>query len=114
MDAFLDLTSQIPTVDDYGDYLFMVARGIDYTVDTRILSTTEMGIFLGRNFVLTAHTGLLHNIESVVELVERDGLPLRRGPTFLNYILLDSLVQNLVPGIEGLGDWVDDIEDAVM
>ena len=114
VDAFLDLTTQIPTVDDYGDCLFMVARGIDYTVDTRILSTTEMGIFLGHNFVITAHTGLLYNIESIVELVERDGLPLRRGPTFLTYILLDSLVQNLVPGIEGLGDWVDDIEDAVV
>ena len=73
-----------------------------------------MGIFLGRNFVISAHAGLLYNIESVAALVERDGLPLRRGSTFLTYMLLDSLVQNLVPGINGLEEWVDDIEDSVI
>ena len=114
LDSCQDMADQVPKVDDYGDYIFMVARGIDYTVDTRILSTTEMGIFLGRNFVITVHSALLYNIESVVALVERDGLPLRRGSTFLTYMLLDALVQNLVPGINGLEEWVDDIEDSVI
>ncbi len=114
VDSCLDMAGQVPKVDDYDGYIFIVARGIDYTVDTRILSTTEMGIFLGRNFVISVHPGLLYSIESVVALMERDGLPLRRGPTFLTYILLDALVQNLVPGVNGLEDWVDDIEDSVI
>ena len=114
VDACLDMAAQVPKVDDYDDYIFIVSRGIDYTVDTRILSTTEMGIFLGRNFVISVHAGLLYNIESVAALVERDGLPLRRGSTFLTYILLDALVLNIVPGINGLEEWVDDIEDSVI
>ena len=114
VDSCLDMAAQVPKVDDYDDYIFIVSRGIDYTVDTRILSTAEMGIFLGRNFVISAHSGLLHNIESIATLVERDGLPLRRGATFLTYMLLDSLVLNLVPGINGLEEWVDDIEDSVI
>ena len=114
VDSCLDLAAQVPKVDDYDDHVFIVARGIDYTVDTRILSTTEMGIFLGRNFVVSVHAGLLYNIESVIALVERDGLPLRRGSTFLAYMLLDALVLNLVPGINGLEEWVDDIEDSVI
>ncbi len=114
VDSCLATEAQVPKVDDYDDYIFIVARGIDYTVDTRILSTTEMGIFLGRNFVISVHPGMLYNIESVITLVERDGLPLRRGSTFLTYILLDALVQNLVPGVNGLEDWVDDIEDSVI
>jgi len=114
VDSCLDMAGQIPKVDDYGDHIFIVARGIDYTVDTRILSTTEMGVFLGRNFVISTHVGLQYNIESVVTLVERDGLPLRRGSTFLTYILLDALVQNLLPGLNGLEEWVDDIEDSVI
>ena len=114
VDACLDMAAQIPKVDDYDDYIFIVSRGIDYTVDTRILSTTEMGIFLGRNFVISVHTGLLYNIESVAALVERGGLPLRRGSTFLTYTLLDALVLNIVPGINGLEEWVDDIEDSVI
>ena len=114
VDSCLDLATQVPKVDDYDDHVLIVARGIDYTADTRILSTTEMGIFLGRNFVVSVHAGLLYNIESVVALVERDGLPLRRGSTFLAYMLLDALVLNLVPGINGLEEWVDDIEDSVI
>ena len=114
VDSCLDMAAQVPKVDDYDDFIFIVSRGIDYTVDTRILSTAEMGIFLGRNFVISVHAGLLYNIESVIALVERDGLPLRRGSTFLTYILLDALVQNLVPGIDGLEEWVDDIEDSVI
>ena len=114
VDSCLDLSALVPKVDDYDDHIFIVARGIDYTVDTRILSTTEMGIFLGRNFVISVHSGLMYNIESVIALVERDGLPLRRGSTFLAYMLLDALVLNLVPGINGLEEWVDDIEDSVI
>lgn len=114
VDSCLDMAGQVPKVDDYGDYIFIVSRGIDYTLDTRVLSTTEMGIFLGPNFVISVHPGLLHNIESVIMLMGRDGLPLRRGSTFLTYILLDALVQNLVPGVNGLEDWVDDIEDSVI
>ena len=114
VDSCLDLPALVPKVDDYDDHIFIVARGIDYTVDTRILSTTEMGIFLGRNFVISVHSGLMYNIESVIALVERDGLPLRRGSTFLAYMLLDALVLNLVPGINGLEEWVDDIEDSVI
>ena len=114
VDSCLDMAGQVPKVDDYDDYIYIVARGIDYTVDTRILATTEMGIFLGQNFVISVHPGLQYSIESVVAMVERDGLPLRRGSTFLTYILLDALVQNLVPGVNGLEDWVDDIEDSVI
>lgn len=114
VDSCLDMAGQVPKVDNYDGYIFIVARGIDYTIDTRVLSTTEMGIFLGPNFVISVHPGLLYNIESVITLMERDGLPLRRGSTFLTYILLDALVQNLVPGVNGLEDWVDDIEDSVI
>ena len=114
VDSCLDMVAQVPKVDDYDDHIFIVSRGIDYTADTRILSTTEMGIFLGRNFVISIHSGMLYNIESVVALVERDGLPLRRGSTFLTYMLLDALVQNLVPGVSGLEEWIDDVEDAVI
>ena len=114
VDSCLDWEAQVPRVDDYDDHIFIVARGIDYTIDTRILSTTEMDIFLGRNFVVSVHAGFLYNIESVVTLVERDGLPLRRGSTFLAYMLLDALVLNLIPGVNGLEEWVDDIEDSVI
>ncbi len=114
VDSCQDMAGQVPKVDDYDGYIFIVARGIDYTVDTRVLSTTEMGIFLGGNFVISVHPGLLYSIESVIALMERDGLPLRRGSSFLTYILLDAMVQNLVPGVNGLEDWVDDIEDSVI
>lgn len=110
----MDSDLSIPKVDDYGGYLFIVSRGIDYTADTGVVSTAELDIFVSANFVVSCHRGLMHSVEAVAALAERGGPPMARGARFLAYTLLDALIENLTPGIEALNDWTDSIEDAVI
>lgn len=112
--ACLEPDLNIPKVDDYGEYLFIVSRGIDYTADTGVVSTAALNIFVSGDFVISCRSGLVYSVEAVAALVERDGLPMTRGARFLAYTLLDALVDNLLPGIEALDDWSDSIDDAVM
>ena len=42
-----------PKVDDFDDYLFLVAHGINYGVESDVVETAELGIFLGAHFVIS-------------------------------------------------------------
>ena len=42
--------NSLPKVEDYEEYLFLVIHGVDYT-RTDKFSTTELDIFLGRDFL---------------------------------------------------------------
>ena len=42
-------------MEDYGEYLFINARGIDYTVDKDVLQIADLSMFMGPNYVVTVH-----------------------------------------------------------
>lgn len=103
-----------PKLDDYGPYLFMILRGIDYTVEADVLQTAELHLFLGSHFVVSTHSGPLHSVDSIAALVEADGRPMRRGAAFLAYALIDALVDNIMPTVDRLRDRTDAIEDELL
>lgn len=46
-------TDQRPKLEDYGDYLFLVARFFDYDDRKLSVSSDQVSLVIGRNFVLT-------------------------------------------------------------
>jgi len=46
-------TDQRPKVDDYGDYLYIVARFFEYDAATATITSDQVSIVLGADFVLT-------------------------------------------------------------
>ena len=103
-----------PKIDDLGDCLFIIVHGINHMVESDIVETAELGIFLGAHFVVSTHTNPLYSIDSIVKLVEDDGRPLKRGADFLAYIIIDALIDNVLPTIDKMSDVADDIEDEVI
>ena len=101
-------------IEEYDEYLFLILRGIDYTIDADILQTNELDLFLGPHFVLTAHNTFLYTVDSIRRLVEQDGSPMRWGAVYLAHALVDTLVSNMMPAIERLGDRADDIEEGIL
>ena len=110
------LSKQIhpPKIDDFGSYIFMIVHGVNYTVQSDIVETTELAIFAGPNFVVSSHDVPLYSIQSVARLVESDGRPMRRGADFLAYALLDALVDNVMPTVDAMSDVTEDIEEEVI
>ncbi len=102
-----------PSVEDFGGYLFLVLRGINYTVETDIIQTTELNLFVGQHFVVSNHNVFLYSVDGVMRLAEQDGPVMKHGAVFLAHALIDALVDNIVPTLDRLGERLDDIEDVI-
>jgi len=103
-----------PKVDDFGDYLFMIMHGINYTVESDIVQTTELALFLGTNFVVSNHNVPLYSVEFVRGQVEADDRLMKRGADFLAHALIDALVDNVSPAIDQMNEIAGDIEEEVI
>jgi magnesium transporter len=103
-----------PKVDDFGDYLFIIVHGINHAVESDIVQTTELGLFIGPHFVVSAHNVPLYSVGSITKRVEEDGRPMRRGADFLAYVLIDALVDNVMPTIDSMSDIAEGIEEEVI
>jgi len=101
-----------PKIDDYGSYIFLLVHGINHAAgETDVVETAELAVFIGPNYVVSNHNFPLFSVEAVVHHVESDSRPLERGADFLAYLLIDALVDNILPTIDRLSDIADDVEE---
>ena len=103
-----------PKVDDFGDYIFIIVHGVNYAIESEVVETAELAIFLGKNYVVSNHNYPLLSIEAVKQLVERDGRPMRRTADFLAYSIIDTLVDNVLPTVDKMTEVAEDIEEDVV
>jgi len=103
-----------PKIDDFDDYLFIIVHGINHVVESDIVETAELDVFLGPHFVVSNHRVPLFSVESVQRLVEDDGRPMRRGADFLAHAVIDALIDNVLPTIDRMGEVAEEIEEEVI
>jgi len=103
-----------PKVDDFGEYLFIIVHGINYAVESEIVETAELAIFLGAHFVVSSHNFPLYSIEAVRHMVEDNGRPMRKGADFLSHALIDALIDNVTPTIDKMTELAEGAEEEVI
>jgi magnesium transporter len=100
-------------VEMYGDDLFMVCRMP--TVGEHHLETEQIGLFLGKNFVLSFQERLGDCLDPVRSRIRGGQGYLRAaGPDYLLYALVDAIVDSYFPVIEEYGDRVDGFEEEIL
>jgi len=99
-----------PKIDDFEDYLFIIVHGINYHVESDVVETTELAIFLGKNYVVTSHDVPMKSVSSMLDRIRKDGRPMRRGADFLAHDIIDALVDNIMPTINGMDEKNDQLE----
>lgn len=105
---------QRPKVEEYGDHLFLVSHETDYSPSSRsrwVLATRQIAVFARENSVVTVHLQPSQAIGEVGERCRYRSAPLERGPDFLVYALLDSLVDRYFPIIDQLDEQIDHLEE---
>ena len=110
----ISTTIHSPKVDDFGDYIFIIVHGVNYAVESEVVETAELAIFLGKNYVVSNHSYPLLSVEAVKQLVEHDGRPMRRSADFLAYSIVDTLVDNVLPTVDKMTEIAEDIEEEVV
>lgn len=108
-------TDQRPKVDDYGDYLFLVARFSDVDAATRTLATEQVSFILGRDFLLTFQERPTGSFDPVREWLRSDKARIRQqGTDYLAYALLDVLVDRYFGVLEQIGERTEQLEEDLL
>ncbi len=101
-------------IDDYGDYIFVIAQAVTYEPETERLAATELDLFLGANYVVSFHEQALPFVEGLRRRCERNGPELAHGADFLAHALLDALVDDYQPAVEQLDETLTSVEERVL
>lgn len=108
-------TDQRPKLDEYGDYLFVVARFFDYDDKTMTVTSEQVSIVIGHQFVLSFQERPTGSFNPVRDRLRQDRGPIRRsGSDYLGYALLDSIVDRYFAVLEALGERVEELEEELM
>jgi magnesium transporter len=100
-----------PKIDDFQDYLFIVVHGINHAAESEIVEIAELALYLGSHFVVSNHNFPMYNSDAVKHLVEADSRPMRKGPNFFTHALIDTLIDNVLPTIDKMGEVTEEIEE---
>ena len=103
-----------PKVDDYGEYLFVIIHNVEYHPDDHRLSTCELDMYIGRNYVVSFHKQPVHAVTELHRRAESRMPTVERGPDFLAHALIDIVVDDLHPVVEQLDDEIGAIEEQVI
>jgi magnesium transporter len=106
--------THVPKVDEWDTYLYMVLRTVKTEPqDFFEISTPELDIFLGPNYLVTYHEEAIAAVEKLWTLCHQDHRYLSKGAGYLLYHIADEMVTNTMVMIEELDDQIDQIEDEI-
>ncbi|WP_028933364.1 magnesium and cobalt transport protein CorA [Pseudonocardia spinosispora] len=101
---------QRPKLERYGNTLFVVLRPARYVDPVEVVEIGELHLFLGPGFVVGVRHAEEPNIKEVRKRLEEEPELLRRGPYSVLYALLDKIVDDYGPVLDGLRNDIDEIE----
>ena len=108
-------TDQRPKLDEYADYLFVIARFFDYDDNSMSVTSEQVSIVVSHNFVLTFQEKPTGNFNPVRDRLRQNrGLIRRSGADYLAYALLDTIVDRYFAVLEGLGEGAERLEEELM
>lgn len=104
-----------PKIERYeeGQILFAVFRTARYVEESEEVDMGEVSVFISRRFVITVRQGSASDLHGArLRLEERPAL-LAEGPAAVLWAILDTIVDNYAPVIEGLEQDVEEVERTV-
>ena len=104
-----------PKIEQYesGGVVFAVFRTARYVEDREEVEFGEVSVFISRRFVITVRQGIASDLHGArLRLEDRPEL-LKEGTMAVLWAILDTIVDDYVPVIEGLEGDVEEVEASV-
>ena len=103
--------SQRPRIDDYDDFVYLVARG----ADPEGTGNAEVHCFWTDTFVVTVHRGDCPALQAVRERIGRHRASEAASPQIvIVYLVIDALVESFFPVLSDFDDKIDALEDDIL
>lgn len=106
--------SEQPKIDEYEQYVFMVIHAVDYSHQVHQFQTTELNLFIGKNFLVTYHDKPLRSVQATIERVLKNSAAVARAPDRLTYTLLDFLLDNYDPALDDLSTEFSELDKLML
>jgi magnesium transporter len=102
---------QRPKIEDYADYVFIVAFGVDPGTESGGALLREVHLIVSGDAVVSVHRRPDPALDA---LRQRYNDQMIRSEQFLVYQILDAVTSTFVPMLSRVDDDIDDIEEAVL
>ena len=104
---------QRPKLETYDDTLFVVLKTARYLEAEEIVEFGEIMLFIGPQFVVTVRHKPASELRGVRKQIESRPDLLRFGPSAVLYSIVDRVVDDYLPVIEGLDQDIKEVEKEV-
>ncbi|MGN8551199.1 UNVERIFIED_CONTAM: magnesium and cobalt transport protein CorA [Microbacterium sp. SLM126] len=100
-------------IERYGEILFTVLRPARYDDASETVEFGELHVFVGPDFVVTIRHAESPDLGRVRRRLESQPELLAKGPEAVLYAILDEVVDEYTPVVDGVENDIDEIEDAL-
>jgi len=106
---------QRPKFEDYGDYIYIVVKMLDYDVNKGEIETEQLSLILGPNYLISLQERSGDFFDPLRERIRKSlGRVRKLGADFLAYAILDIIVDHYFVVLEKLGEKIEQLEDIVI
>jgi magnesium transporter len=102
-----------PKIERYDDFTFVVLRTARYVDETEEVEFGEISVFLGHAFAITVRHGAASDLHKARLRAEQRPELLREGAMSVLWAVLDQIVDDYVPVVEGLELDIEEVEATV-
>jgi magnesium transporter len=100
-------------MERYGDCLFLVFKTARYDDEQEIIEFSEIQLFAGEGFVITVRHGQASALSPVRRQLEEEPERMALGPAAVVHAILDRVVDDYLPVLDGLDHDIVEIEAQV-
>jgi magnesium transporter len=101
---------QRPKLVRYGDSLFVVLKTARYLDEPEKVEFSEVHVLVGKDFIVTVRYEEIPALDEVRRRLEGEPGLLRQGPQPILHEIMDQIVDDYEPVLEGLGTDIQEVE----
>lgn len=104
---------QRPKIEDYRDAWFIVLRTAHYHEEDEEVHFGEVHVFAGRDYLIAIRHGPGSELRTARRRLEARPDLLRMGPASAVWAIIDKVVDDYLPVVDGIEDDIEEVEDEV-
>lgn len=104
-------TEQRPKYEDYGEYIFIVLKMLDFDTSTNTITIEQLSLVLGEHYLISFQERPGDAFGHLRERIRKDSSRIRKSPTdYTAYALMDAVVDRYFDVLEHIGNKIEFLE----
>ena len=107
--------NQRPKLENYGNYLFIVLKNVNYNENTKNFEMEQISLILGNNYVISIQEQDNDVFTPIIERIKYSkGVIRDKSVDYLLYSLIDIVIDNYFMIMEIITDLIENAEDKII